>query len=536
MVDRGTEPSLVRYFCTAGNGMEPFLVDEVTRKLAAQDIKRLPGKVLFTSRARITTIRDVKSAERLFLLLKKSSPVKLSAITSPVSAASVVQSTLMSDLKQWTDAAMTWRRLQGELEAKTVELSRDCRVTNREEVRDCGEKCDKLRSDHREEEEEVSIEQNGEQTLETRREMLHSRKACRGDIPRMMKKKRKMDYEDESCADDNEKSSEVDMEDDFPAGKHGKGKTAIEAPLSFRISCKCSGSLSRILGMQEISKVMGMSVNRQLGWKADLRNPQLEISMYLTDDHCLLGIPLTRLPLANRSYIKTTGLRPTVAWAMAELAEIQPGFLVLDPMCGVGTILIEAAQEHKHAYFLGLDIDDGQLNKASDNVSFAQLGDRMHLLKASSTDIALPSASVDAVVCDLPFGRKFGTKANMAASLPLILKEMERVLRVGGTLVLLLSPQLSCVLKKLLTHKDPGGPSSSNQERDPHPGIEDCSVVHSKHQEAHSVTTSTQGTEPRTGLQTSVPAPLSSLKHQTTLRLSLGAIDGLLHKYTKIDT
>lgn len=25
----------------------------------------------------------------------------------------------------------------------------------------------------------------------------------------------------------------------------------------------------------------------------------------------------------------------------------QPGFCVVDPMCGVGTILIEAAQEHK---------------------------------------------------------------------------------------------------------------------------------------------------------------------------------------------
>lgn len=40
--------------------------------------------------------------------------------------------------------------------------------------------------------------------------------------------------------------------------------------------------------------------------------------------------------------------------------------------------------------------------------------------------LPLPSASVDAVVCDLPFGKKFGTKTNMAANLPLILTEMER--------------------------------------------------------------------------------------------------------------
>lgn len=141
-----------------------------------------------------------------------------------------------------------------------------------------------------------------------------------------------------------------------------------------------------------MSKVVGVGLSRLLGWKIDLRNPQLEvkllsyylmlsylipqsiffysflqINVYLSDDHCLLGIPITRfvteglslhvtfitadcmtssrmrhraslsdkhsegmallslfrLPLANRCYIQTTGLRSTVAWAMASLAQIQ---------------------------------------------------------------------------------------------------------------------------------------------------------------------------------------------------------------------
>ncbi|XP_061767267.1 THUMP domain-containing protein 2 isoform X1 [Nerophis ophidion] len=521
MVDTSTEPSLIRYFCTAGNGMEPFLVDEVKRKLTGQDVKMYQGKVLFSSCANINTIRDIKSAERLFLLLKHDSPVKLPAYTSPARAASVLQSTLINDVKLWTDAAMTWKRLQGELAVNTGEL-REAEEKSDEDLR---------RSDHREEEdqEEAGSALNGKQTPGTRRSMSQ-----------MKKKKRKMNWEDEPRAAEDEKSGEVD---DLTVGKHAKGKVAKETrlsegsssvPLSFRINCKCSGPLSRILSMQEISKALGVSLSHQLGWKVDLRNPQLEISVYLTDDLCLLGIPLTRLPLANRSYIKTTGLRSTIAWAIAELAQIQPGNLVLDPMCGVGTILIEAAQEHKLAYFLGLDIDDGQLSKANENVSFAKLGDQMHLLKASSTDIPLPSESVDAVVCDLPFGRKFGTKTNMASSLPLILTEMERVLRVGGTLALLLSPQLSCVLKKLLTLKNPGEPSSSHQELQPQPGRDDRPAVPSKQEEASDTTaTSTQGPEPQTGLQTGPPASLSSLRHQITLRLSLGAIDGLLHKYIK---
>lgn len=36
------------------------------------------------------------------------------------------------------------------------------------------------------------------------------------------------------------------------------------------------------------------------------------------------------------------------------------------------------------AHFLGMDIDDGQLQKAQDNIEFAELGNRIHLLKASS--------------------------------------------------------------------------------------------------------------------------------------------------------
>lgn len=36
-----SDGSVVRYYCTAGNGMEPFLIDEVKRKLAAEDVRAL---------------------------------------------------------------------------------------------------------------------------------------------------------------------------------------------------------------------------------------------------------------------------------------------------------------------------------------------------------------------------------------------------------------------------------------------------------------------------------------------------------------
>lgn len=35
------------------------------------------------------------------------------------------------------------------------------------------------------------------------------------------------------------------------------------------------------------------------------------------------GSSLCRVPLASRAYIKTAGLRSTIAWAMASVAEIK---------------------------------------------------------------------------------------------------------------------------------------------------------------------------------------------------------------------
>ncbi|KAL7383927.1 hypothetical protein ABVT39_020811 [Epinephelus coioides] len=593
MAEPRSHGSFVRYYCTAGNGMETFLMDEVKRKLAAEDVCQMPGKVLFSSSAGINRVSELKAAERLFLLLKQDSPVRLSAHISPAKAASVLQSRLLGDSNQWTSAVMTWSRLQGELAARRTTAKPQSTTLGVTRKREGGSWSEEPQSE--------TVRRGGTSSGET----------C-GSEAQTLEKKRKRDDEDKNAKKEGTSGRERERQDDeegrrmvmefSSCGQNGKegitsetglcgrgsvcaqatpgpdhsvdrscrrmdgtaedstvehdkttegGDNTLQQPrrinpeplspvsVSFRISCKCTGSLSRFFSTQEVSRVIGVGLSRLLGWRVDLKNPQLEVHVYLSDDHCLLGIPLTRLPLANRSYIKTTGLRSTVAWAMTSLAQIQPGFCVVDPMCGVGTILIEAAQEHKAACFLGTDIDDGQLQKANENVAFAELGNRIHLLKASSMMLPLPSASVDAVVCDLPFGKKFGTKTNMAANLPLILTEMERVLCIGGCLVLLLSPQLSCLLKKLLAQRDTG--PASHQETKPQTGIQGCPSPSPTKQPTSHIhrevkSPPTQETDPQSGLQHNLPPSLSSLKHQATFRVSLGAIDGLIHKYVKMDS
>uniref|UniRef100_V9LDS0 THUMP domain-containing protein 2-like protein n=1 Tax=Callorhinchus milii TaxID=7868 RepID=V9LDS0_CALMI len=99
--------------------------------------------------------------------------------------------------------------------------------------------------------------------------------------------------------------------------------------MSFRVSCRCSGKMAKRFTAQELGRAIGVALAKEMGWKAELRNPTLEVFIHLSDIHCVVGIPIVRLPLASRDYIKTVGLRSTVAWAMAYLADIKVGINVL---------------------------------------------------------------------------------------------------------------------------------------------------------------------------------------------------------------
>lgn len=252
--------------------------------------------------------------------------------------------------------------------------------------------------------------------------------------------------------------------------------------------------------------------------------------MYLSDDHCIVGIPLLKRPLASRSYMKYNGLRSTIAWAMSSLCPKKLNdCVILDPMCGVGAVLLEAAQEYSNSVFLGMDTDLSQLQKAAENVKASGMEGRVQLLQSSAIEIPLADGAVDAVLCDVPFGRKFSCSSDMPTALPRLLREMERVLRVGGHLVLLLSLQLSAQLKKTI-----------------------CTQEH--HQNVNSLDTNNLHTDPSNtqNESTDTPKPLmfskssseisttplliSSLQAQRTHRVSLGSTDAFIHIYTKIKT
>ena len=90
----------------------------------------------------------------------------------------------------------------------------------------------------------------------------------------------------------------------------------------------------------------------------------------LSPEGLLLGYRGRRPPLHRRSW-KTASipgtLHPPVAAAMARLARVETGMTVIDPCCGAGTILIEAAELAPGAHYVGSDLDPGARAAAANN-------------------------------------------------------------------------------------------------------------------------------------------------------------------------
>ncbi|XP_021109421.1 THUMP domain-containing protein 2 isoform X2 [Heterocephalus glaber] len=460
-------------------------------KDVTEKVEYVSGKVFFTTCSDLNMLKKLKSAERLFLLIKKLFP--FTASSSKGKILNEVQQLVNNDPRSWLDAISTWKNLL-KLGVREELSQRDAKPPKRK-MRENEtiiakklktEEIQKIEENHR----ECQLEEQTEDTLEQR---------------------------DSTTRRDKLEKEEIQKEVEKAAGAHS------QEDLTFRVSCRCTGTIGKVFTSQEVGRIIGIALMKQFGWKADLRNPNLEIFVHLNDIYTVAGIPMFRAPLASRTYIKTAGLRSTIAWAMASLAEIKVGTFVLDPMCGLGTILLEAAKEWPDGYYVGADVSDSQLLGAWDNLKAAGLNDKIELLKVSAIELPLPSESIDIIISDIPFGKKF----KLGKDIKTILQEMERVLHVGGTIVLLLSKDHHRLLK------DCGGshmPLDSKGTHANEPGIKKCLNPEEKTDTSERVTSSYEAGNRECSDKM---LPFGSLVPVECYEVSLGKTNAFICKYKK---
>ncbi|HVS34865.1 MAG TPA: methyltransferase [Gemmataceae bacterium] len=182
-------------------------------------------------------------------------------------------------------------------------------------------------------------------------------------------------------------------------------------------------------------------------WKPAEENAAVEIWLTIDGATAVCGLRLSDRTMRHRTYKlehRPASLRPTLAAAMVRLAEIRPPHVVLDPMCGAGTLLAEHLAASSGAPWkgvarppaLGGDIDGGAVRAATANLR--RLG-QVALTQWDATQLPLADASVDRIVSNPPFGKQLGQPEEIGPLYGRMIHEYDRVLRPGGRAVLLSS-------------------------------------------------------------------------------------------------
>jgi len=188
----------------------------------------------------------------------------------------------------------------------------------------------------------------------------------------------------------------------------------------------------------------GLAGKLPASWRPAEENAAVEVWLTIHGAMAVCGLRLSDRTMRHRKYKREhlpASLRPTLAAAMVRLAGAGPGQVVLDPMCGAGTILAEQLEVSWQGRagtveVCGGDLDAGALRAAGANLR--RLGQPL-LARWDATRLPLADQSVDRIVSNPPFGKQLGRPEDVPRLYRRALGEYDRVLRPGGRVVLLVS-------------------------------------------------------------------------------------------------
>lgn len=174
------------------------------------------------------------------------------------------------------------------------------------------------------------------------------------------------------------------------------------------------------------------------GWQLRSEGAAIEIWLRIQGKRAVCGVRLTDQRMRHRRYKQEhlpASLRPVVAAAMVHLAAPDKSELLVDPMCGAGTILAERLAEDRAARVLGGDCQRSAVYAAATNLRFWR--DEPPLALWDATELPLPDRSISCLVTNPPFGKQIGSPDEVGPFYEELLEEFDRILACGGRAVLL---------------------------------------------------------------------------------------------------
>ncbi|MGL5033978.1 MAG: THUMP domain-containing class I SAM-dependent RNA methyltransferase, partial [Microcystaceae cyanobacterium] len=186
----------------------------------------------------------------------------------------------------------------------------------------------------------------------------------------------------------------------------------------------------------------------------DTNQPDIVINAHIHQQFCTLSLDSSGFSLHRRGYRPAMGLAPlkeTLAAAILDIAEWTPDLPFLDPLCGSGTLPIEAglqslkiAPGQFHSYFCfqnwpdynselwnallteakshqldqlstpiyGSDLDSEMIEQALDNARSCGLENQIQFQQKAFEDIEAP-CDRGILICNPPYGKRLGETAEL---------------------------------------------------------------------------------------------------------------------------
>ncbi|KUK44373.1 MAG: RNA methylase family UPF0020 protein [Methanothrix harundinacea] len=160
------------------------------------------------------------------------------------------------------------------------------------------------------------------------------------------------------------------------------------------------------LGSDDVERMVG-SVLWKRGYKADLKDPEIEIRAIVTEERVFLGQEVARADRAGfrarrphmKPFFHPGTMLPKLSRALVNLSRVRKGERLLDPFTGTAGFLVEAGLMGIRG--LGVDVQEDIVRGAKSNL----VGLDGTLIVGDAMRLPLNDDSIDAVVSDAPYGR-----------------------------------------------------------------------------------------------------------------------------------
>lgn len=195
----------------------------------------------------------------------------------------------------------------------------------------------------------------------------------------------------------------------------------------------------------EIEDTVAGAICKQTGWKYAPQRENtpnrldLSFRIHLSGQEATIGARLKNVPLHRRAYktaSRTGTLHPPLAFAMAMLANLAENHRLIDPCCGVGTILMESLKLKPGLCALGTDIDGESIHKANTIAKIANHG--IQFLVADAGQLPFPDGRIDRIISNPPWGRTVGVRGSLEGARHSFFEEIKRIASPEARVVLLM--------------------------------------------------------------------------------------------------